>query len=68
MFNIRSPIYCRNRKKCDYDAGMPCNMLKSQWRMLSVLLFARSSLLTVETPFGATLSSGDKEHLFRPAD
>jgi hypothetical protein len=26
-------------KKCDYDAGMPCNLLKSHWRMVSVLRF-----------------------------
>jgi peptidylprolyl isomerase len=36
---VREQNICRNRKKCDYDAGRPCNLLKSQWRMLSVFIF-----------------------------
>lgn len=30
---------CQSRKKRETDAGNPCNLLKSQWRILSVLAF-----------------------------
>jgi hypothetical protein len=30
---------CQPAKKCGTDAGMLCNLLKSQWRMVSVLSF-----------------------------